>query len=188
MGLDAAASSFRTPGAHVLRPFVARDRRGDFCKVFDIEVFARHGLETRFEETFVTTSARDVIRGMHLQLPPHDHVKCVTCLQGRILDVIVDLREGSPMAGQHESIELAGSDPRTVYVPPGVAHGFCVLEGPAIVHYATSTRHAPSHDTGIRWDTFGMRWPVTQPIVSERDAALPTLAEFRSPFRFEGPR
>ena len=181
-------TSLRTPGARLLSVFQQIDARGDFRKVFDAAQLEQLGLGTPVEEIYLTTSEPGVIRGMHLQLPPHDHVKLVCCLQGRVLDVLVDLRVGSPMHGRFETIELEACRPQALLVPKGVAHGFCVLEGPATLLYAVSTRHAPQHDSGIRWDSFGMNWPVTKAVVSDRDAALPTLADFASPFRFEAAR
>lgn len=181
-------TALRTPGARLLPVFHQADARGDFRKVFDAAQLERLGLGTPVEEIYLTTSEAGVIRGMHLQLPPHDHVKLVCCLQGRVLDVIVDLRTGSPMQGRFETIELSARQPQVLLVPRGVAHGFCVLEGPATLLYAVSTRHAPQHDSGVRWDSFGMTWPVPSPVVSARDAALPTLADFRSPFRIEAQR
>jgi dTDP-4-dehydrorhamnose 3,5-epimerase len=121
----------RTPGVQLLRPFHAVDHRGDFCKFFDIDVQRTFGLANRIEECFVTTSHDRVLRGMHLQLPPHDHAKFVTCTQGRVLDVVLDLRVDSPRFGMAEGFELDGASPRTVAMPSGLAHGFCVLSGPA---------------------------------------------------------
>jgi dTDP-4-dehydrorhamnose 3,5-epimerase len=175
----------RTPGVQLLRPFHSVDHRGDFCKFFDIDVQRTSGLANQIEECFVTTSHDRVLRGMHLQLPPHDHAKFVTCTQGRVLDVVLDLRVDSPRFGMAEGFELDGASPRTVAIPSGLAHGFCVLSGPATLIYAVTRRHAPSHDTGIRWDSFGFEWPVSAPLVSARDAALPRLADFASPFRME---
>lgn len=178
----------RTPGARLLPVFHQTDARGDFRKVFDAAQLERLGLGTPVEEIYLSTSEAGVIRGMHLQLPPHDHVKLVCCLQGRVLDAIVDLRAGSPMYGRFETVELDPRQSQVLHVPSGVAHGFCVLEGPATLLYAVSTRHAPQHDSGIRWDSFGMTWPVADPVVSERDAALPAFVDFRSPFLLEAKR
>lgn len=181
-------SPLRIPGALLLPAFHQTDPRGEFRKVFDAAQLDRVGLATPVEEIYLTTSGPGVIRGMHLQLPPHDHVKLVTCLQGRVLDVLLDLRHGSPMQGHFETIELDASRPWTLFVPRGVAHGFCVVEGPALLLYTVSSRHAPQHDTGIRWDSFGMNWPVREPMVSVRDASLPMLSDFHSPFRLEASR
>jgi dTDP-4-dehydrorhamnose 3,5-epimerase len=177
--------SLRTPGARLLPAFREVDARGEFRKVFDAARLERLGLRTAVEEIYVTTSGVGVLRGMHLQLPPHDHVKLVSCLSGRVLDVLLDVRDGSPMQGRFETIELNAARPSTLRVPRGVAHGFCVIDGPAVLLYAVSTRHAPAQDAGIRWDSFGLTWPVRDPVVSARDASLPTLSDFRSPFRFE---
>lgn len=188
MQISEGDPGLRTPGASLLPVFHQADNRGDFRKIFDSAQWERLGAQTSVEEIYMTTSVTGVIRGMHLQLPPHDHVKLVSCLQGRVLDVLVDLRSGSPMHGRFETLELSAAKPRVLRIPRGVAHGFCVIDGPATLLYAVSSRHAPEHDAGIRWDSFGLCWPLVRPVISDRDATLPTLAEFQSPFRFEAPR
>lgn len=125
-------------------------------------------------------SKNNVLRGLHFQAPPHDHYKLVTCIAGEAFDVIVDLRKSSPTYGQHESFELNGGD--SVFVPAGCAHGFYVRSESATLLYNVSTIHAPSHDTGIRWDSVGVSWPSANPVVSERDAGLIAFAEFSTPF------
>jgi len=121
------------------------------------------------------------VRGMHFQLPPHDHVKLVYCPVGAVLDVLVDLRKGSGM-GRVASAELRGDEPSLLVIPKGVAHGFRALRDDSLMVYKTSTEHAPSHDAGIRWDSFGFDWGVALPVLSARDAAHPALADFASPF------
>lgn len=163
-------------------PEIFEDARGRFVKTFRRDAFRDAGIDETFAEHFVTESAAGVLRGMHFQLPPHDHGKLVTCVRGKVLDVVVDLRGTSATCGRHHAFELDGARFEGVYVPRGLAHGFLVLEGPAVMHYATSTVHAPSHDRGIRWDTFGFRWPVERPTLSERDGGFPALPDFASPF------
>ncbi len=183
---SSGAMRSKSPSANLtlLSVFSQQDARGSFRKLFSSVDLRSRGVSCEVHEIFVTRSFPAVVRGMHFQLPPHDHEKHVCCLDGKILDVIVDLREGSPTYGRFESVELDARQPRVLTVPRGFAHGFCVLEGPALVHYVVSSPHAPSHDAGIRWDSFGMDWPLTDPCVSERDRALPPLAEFQSPFRY----
>jgi dTDP-4-dehydrorhamnose 3,5-epimerase len=119
---------------------------------------------------------------MHFQLPPHDHYKLVVCLAGGVLDVVLDLRRGSPAYGKFESFELTGRSPQLLLIPPGLAHGFCVTEAPATMYYKVTTAYSPAHDSGVRWNSIGFEWPVNDPLVSARDAALPALADFQSPF------
>ena len=170
------------PGVFELRPIVHSDRRGRFVKTFQRDFFASHGMETEFAEQYHSTSARSVIRGLHFQTPPHDHAKLVTCLDGEVFDVVLDLRRASPTYGAHATFRLNGEDSTQVYVPRGCAHGFCTLSERATMLYNVTTVYAPSHDSGIRWNMAGIVWPVNNPIVSERDAALPVLAGFDSSF------
>ena len=125
-----------------------------------------------------------MLRGLHFQIPPHDHAKVIYCVMGTIRDVAVDLRRGSPTFRQFASIELGGDQGNGLYLPRGLAHGFYVLSEHAVVVCKTTTIYAPSHDAGIRWDSAGIPWPDREPIISGRDAALPTLAEFDTPFHY----
>jgi dTDP-4-dehydrorhamnose 3,5-epimerase len=172
------------PGVLLLTPFAMSDRRGSFVKTYHHEDFLSHGLETRFVERFYTVSRRRSLRGLHFQVPPHEHTKLVHCLRGQVLDAVVDLRRGSPTYGAFELHTLRGDDPAMLYIPPGLAHGLYALSDEATVLYEVSTTHAPAHDRGIRWDSAGIAWPDREPIVSERDAGLPPLVEFTSPFRY----
>lgn len=161
------------------------DDRGWFTKPYRASTHLADGLDPTVAETFFSLSARGVVRGMHFQVPPHDHAKTVTCLAGRILDVAVDLRRGSPTEGRHAAAELAGGDGRSLYIPRGCAHGFQALADDSLVAYLVSSEHAPDHDTGVRWDSVGVEWPLPDPVVSARDAALPDASSFTSPFRRE---
>jgi len=163
-----------------LKPLL--DERGWFLKTFHAPSFAAAGLCIDFPESFVSLSHRDVIRGMHFQTPPHDHAKLVRCQRGSILDVVLDLRRSSSTYGQHAAFTLDSETPQCLYIPHGLAHGFLTLSESATLEYHTSTAHQPLHDAGIRWDSFGMEWGCSAPILSARDAALPALREFISPF------
>ncbi len=167
---------------HVFTPALFTDERGSFAKSFHDDWFRERGIDFQMREEFFSRSRRDVIRGMHFQTPPHDHGKVVVCLQGAILDVLVDLRRDSGSYGQSWSIELSESNRAVLYVPSGVAHGFLAKTDDALVHYKTSSVHAAAHDSGIRWNSFGFNWPVASPLLSERDRGFPGLAGFESPF------
>lgn len=167
-------------------PRVVEDQRGMFAKTFQASVFAELGLSAEWREVYYSRSRRGVIRGMHFQLPPADHDKVVVCVRGAVLDVAVDLRRDSPTYGQHACVELDDQSWQMLYLPPGFAHGFASLTDDSVMAYSVSTEYDPERDTGIRWDSAGIAWPFTEPIVSARDAALPTLDEFDSPFTRAG--
>lgn len=157
-------------------------------KPYREEEFVRRGLETGFREEFYTVSRRRVLRGLHFQIPPHDHAKLVYCVQGRVFDVIMDLREGSPTFGEALSLELSAERANVLYLPKGIAHGFYVESDEAVLVYKTSSTHSPAHDRGVLWSAVpGIAWPDPAPILSDRDAALPSFAGFRTPFRYSPP-
>ncbi|MBK8803369.1 MAG: dTDP-4-dehydrorhamnose 3,5-epimerase family protein [Fibrobacteres bacterium] len=166
-------SATRFSGVFVLEPFRHQDHRGHFSKLLRAPDLEAAGLESNFPETFVTWSSRNVLRGLHFQAPPHGHAKLVSCLAGSVLDVILDLRPDSPTCGESLPFHLGGDRSPVLYLPDGIAHGFLALEDGSCMHYQTSTVNVPSHDTGIRWDSFGFEWPVETPILSDRDRALP---------------
>lgn len=170
------------PGAKLIEPSVFTDVRGSFVKTFHAPQFAEFGLAFAPMEEFFSTSAKGVLRGMHFQIPPQDHSKLVYCIAGRILDVLLDLRKSSPSFGQAVSAELSATNRQMFFIPSGIAHGFLALEDNAVTVYKTSTVHAPSHDRGIRWISFGFNWGVATPITSARDEEFPPLAMFESPF------
>lgn len=176
----------RLPGCLELQPRVFDDARGRFVKVFNREFFAAHGLATGFDEAYYSSSRRGVLRGLHFQTPPHHHAKLVYCVAGRVVDVAVDLRVGSPAFGEHAVVELSHQRGNAIYLPAGFAHGFYVPDGEATLVYNVTTGYAPESDAGIRWDSAGIAWPSASPVVSERDAGFPALADFASPFVWEG--
>ena len=173
------------PGCYQLLPQVMKDKRGNFVKTFHKKVFAKYGLVTEFAEEYYSVSHKGVLRGMHFQIPPHDHFKLVYCLAGKVLDVIIDLRIGSPTFCKHVVFELSAEQGNMLYIAPGMAHGFYALTDDAIMQYKVTTVYAPEHDGGIRWDSAGVIWPPdSAPIISVRDRGFPLLADFQSPFRF----
>jgi dTDP-4-dehydrorhamnose 3,5-epimerase len=170
-------------GAFEIQPAIAQDVRGAFVKTVHRTEFHAQGLRADFSEVYYTVSRLNVLRGMHCQVPPHHHAKLVYCLAGGVLDVVVDLRLDSPNYRQFATLSLSANTANMVYIPPGCAHGFLVLNAPAILVYHVTSEHCPAADAGIRWDSFGFAWPIENPHLSPRDAALPGLAEFVSPFR-----
>lgn len=170
------------PGLVLLRPRLFQDQRGVFIKTFHAATFRDLGLTFEPREEFYSISAQGVLRGMHFQVPPAAHAKLVYCTAGRVTDVVLDLRRSSPTYGRWHACELDAATRELLFIPPGFAHGFVAREAAATMVYLTTAEHSPTHDKGIRWDSFGYDWGMSNPILSARDAAFPTLAEFQSPF------
>ena len=168
-------------GCFELQPIVRSDSRGQFVKTFHADYFRSHNLETDWREQYYSVSRKGVLRGMHFQRPPHAHSKLVYCTSGTVLDVVVDLRVGSPTYGNHVSLEISSSATNVLYVPEGLAHGFYALSDATVV-YNVSTVYSPDHDDGVLWSSIGMDWPDAAPNLSERDMKFSALADFNSPF------
>src|SRR5690606_15318729 len=145
------------------------DVRGNFTKTFQDTVWKEQGIDFVLKESYFSISKKDVIRGMHFQLPPHGHSKIVFCPKGAILDVIIDLRKGSPTYGQHHAEELSEGNHRAYFIPEGFAHGFKSLTEDALTYYLVSSEYHKESDTGIRWDSFGFDWQAADLIISARD-------------------
>jgi dTDP-4-dehydrorhamnose 3,5-epimerase len=162
----------------------ALDARGGFLKIFQSSVLAGVGLPFEVRELFVTRSRRDVVRGLHFQGPPSDVAKLVACVEGSVLDAVVDLRVGSPTYREHCAVELSPERANAMFVPHGCAHGFLATSDDAVMLYAQSGEYDAEHEGGVLWSSVGIDWPVTEPVLSERDAAFVTLAAFDSPFTY----
>jgi len=162
-------------------PF-SEDDRGDFVKILHEDTFLQHGLQANFAESYYSTSKSGVVRGMHFQSPPHDHEKLVYAVDGKVIDVLLDLRSDSATFKQSCSLELSKEKHNAIYIPKGVAHGFCVPNGSATLVYMTSTVYNQDADTGVLWDSFGFSWPIESPQLSERDRSFAAMDEFDSPF------
>lgn len=160
-----------------------RDARGLFLKTYHEGAFRELGLNAVWREEFISTSAKGVLRGMHFQIPPHQHTKYVVCLAGRVLDVALDLRTGSPTYGRSAAVELSAAAANGLFIPEGFAHGFLALEDASTLLYKVSSLHAPDHDRGLKWDSFGFQWPVKAPLLSPRDSKFEAFADFETPFR-----
>lgn len=169
------------PGCLVVAPDAHTDARGSLTKTFAASRFAKAGLTAPFREHFYSRSRRGVLRGLHVQAPPHDGAKLVVCALGEVLDVVVDLRVGSPSFGRPLSHRLHGPGD-ALFVPAGVAHGFYVLSDECLLCYSTTAEYAPPSDDGIHWESVGAPWPDHDPIVSPRDARLRPFTDYRSPF------
>jgi len=171
-------------GAKLITLPAFTDDRGVFVKTFHETTLKQAGIDFTLRESYFSLSKKDVIRGMHFQTPPHEHAKIVYCPQGAILDVIVDIRIGSPTYGQCYAHELSAANHKAYYIPVGFAHGFNSLTDDAITYYLVSSEYSQPNDTGIRYDSINFDWSITEPIISPRDLSFSTLQDFQSPFLF----
>lgn len=168
-------------GVWIVENFFAADERGSFIKTFHAGQAAKMGFTGNFRESYYSHSVKNVIRGMHFQVPPADHEKLVYVTQGAILDVILDLRKEQATYGQFITVQLEGSG-SSVLISKGLAHGFLTLSDTATVVYNVTSEYNAETDQGIRWDSFGFDWPVNNPVISARDCQFPTFKDFVSPF------
>jgi dTDP-4-dehydrorhamnose 3,5-epimerase len=165
-------------GLLVIEPQVYGDSRGFFMETYNSRDAASAGLEDQFVQDNHSRSGHGVLRGLHYQYPTWQG-KLIRTLIGEIFDVAVDIRPESPTFGDWYGIMLSDENKLQLYVPPGFAHGFCVTSEFADVAYKTTTHFAPDQDAGIIWDDpdIGIDWPVSDPVLSERDLASPRLCE-----------
>ncbi|MHB1200384.1 MAG: dTDP-4-dehydrorhamnose 3,5-epimerase family protein [Polaromonas sp.] len=169
------------PGCFLLQTKRLEDQRGCFVKTYHEGLYAALGVHLEIREEFYSISHKNVVRGMHFQLPPHDHDKLVYCIRGAARDVLLDLRQGTDY-GRVASAELTGENGLLIFIPKGVAHGFVALTDETLMLYKTSAVHTPESDCGIRWNSFGFDWGVDQPIISARDQQHVAFNNFVSPF------
>jgi len=164
----------------------SQDARGFFLETYKRSAFAAHGIDVSFVQDNYSRSVRGVLRGLHFQKPPSAQGKLVQVIRGEVLDVAVDIRRGSPTYGQWAGLRLSGDRFQLLYIPVGFAHGFCVLSDEADFVYKVTAEYAPELEAGILWNDpeIGVEWPVADPIVSPRDAALPRLREAGHVFTF----
>ena len=154
------------------------DERGRFAESFQIKRYAEFGLPTEFRQDSFSLSAGNVLRGLHYQIEkPQGHL--VTVLSGQIHDVGLDLRTGSPAFGRAIEYRLDAAGPHQIYLPPGVAHGFCVLSESALIHYKCTDLYAPGDEGGVLWSDpdLGIAWPARSPVITPRDRAFPRLRD-----------
>lgn len=159
--------------AYILDLDKKEDHRGFFARTFCANEFKAYGLNTTFVQANMSrTLHKHTIRGLHYQIEGAEESKLIRCTKGAILDVIIDIREGSPTFGQYISVELTEDNHKQIYVPEGFAHGFITLVDNIEVSYLVSQFYTPGKEKGIRWNDpyFGIEWPVDNPILSEKDA------------------
>ena len=172
-------------------PRLFRDERGWFAETYNERRYAELGIDVIFrQDNHAMSHPPGVLRGLHFQRPPHGQAKLVRCLKGRIWDVAVDVRAGSPTYGQWAAAELTPENGLSLYVPVGYAHGYVTLDADTEVAYKVSDLYAPECEGGIAWNdpSLNLPWPLpaSGPILSEKDHHWPTLKEFESPFAYDG--
>ncbi len=188
------------PPVQLIRPKRHGDDRGWFTETYNRNTFDAIGITCTFvQDNHSLSIPAFTLRGMHFQLPDHAQDKLVRCIHGRIFDVAIDVRKGSPTYGRWVGTELSAENGHQLFIPIGFAHGFLTLEPNCEVTYKCSDTYAPAHDGGIRWDDptltaidgsgDGIAWPIPTditPELSDKDRVQPLLADFDSPFPYDG--
>ena len=173
-------------GIVIIDPTVFGDNRGYFLESYNEKEFKEVIGNVSFVQDNESKSSKGVLRGLHFQKPPFAQAKLVRCIEGKVLDVVVDIRKNSKTYGQHFTTELSGENKKQVFIPRGFAHGFLVLSESAIFAYKVDNTYAPEHDAGIRWNDpiVNIPWGLSESevLVSKKDAQLPFFTEFDSPF------
>jgi dTDP-4-dehydrorhamnose 3,5-epimerase len=169
------------PDVLIVEPTLFGDQRGFFLETYQIERYAANGISRPFVQDNLSRSGYGVIRGLHLQ-NPLTQGKLVSVARGRVLDVAVDVRVGSPTFGRHVAVELDEESRRQLWVPRGFAHGFAVLSETADFSYKCDNTYSPKDEIVVRWDdpAIGIKWGIEKPSLSARDAAAPLLADVKN--------
>ena len=166
------------PGCLVIEPAVFEDDRGFFFEAWNAQTSGPHGLPTMFVQSNVASSTRGVLRGLHYQWP-NPQGKLVSVLEGEVYDVAVDVRRRSPTFGRWTACVLSASNRRQMWIPEGFAHGYAVLSERAVFSYLCTAAYEKAADAAVRWDDpcIAIDWPVTEPVMSAKDARAPLLAD-----------
>jgi len=176
------------PEVYIIEPSVFGDDRGYFLESFNLEKFEENIYPIKFVQDNESKSSKGVLRGLHFQKPPYNQAKLVRCIEGKVMDVAVDIRKGSPTYGKHIAVELSGENKRQLFVPRGFAHGFSVLSETAVFAYKVDNTYAPAYDSGIRFDDedLNIDWGLSAAEVqlSEKDKNLSFFKDFETPFKF----
>ena len=180
---------FQVLGLFLITPRRFSDSRGFFSESWNREIFSKNGFNIDFVQDNHSFSIKPgTVRGLHLQTPPHAQDKLVRCGRGRLLDVAVDVRRGSPTYGHWVGAELSFDNGKQLLVPKGFLHGFVTLEPETEIIYKCSDHYAPDCEASVRWDDpeIGIEWGLAgAPVLSDKDAAAPFLRDFESPFVYE---
>lgn len=171
----------------ILKPRRFVDSRGFFVETWSARRMAQNGLDLTFVQDNLSLSRTPgTLRGLHYQAPPYDQGKLVSCLAGVILDVAVDVRRGSPEFGRWVAVELSFENGLQIWLPPGLLHGFVTRAPDTVLAYKCTQPYEPSADGCVRWDSAGVDWGLTgMPLLSDKDATAPALADWSSPFTYE---
>jgi dTDP-4-dehydrorhamnose 3,5-epimerase len=174
------------PGLMLVKPRVFDDGRGFFLELYKRSDYVKAGIHEYLVQDNYSKSAQGVLRGLHYQKTPKAQGKLVTCIKGRIFDVAVDIRKGSPFYGRWRGVELTEENKFLLYVPPGFAHGFQVLSEDAEVMYKCTEEYSPSDDRGIIWNdpSLDIAWPIKEPLLSGKDEVHPKFAKAENNFVF----
>jgi dTDP-4-dehydrorhamnose 3,5-epimerase len=176
------------PDVLLIEPRTFEDQRGFFMETYKRSEFAANGLSGEFVQSNYSHSTRGTLRGLHYQKHPQAQGKLVMALRGKIFDVAVDIRRGSPTYGRWVGAVLSDENFHMLYVPEGFAHGFCVLSDEVDLIYQVTAEYAPQTERGIVWNdpTIGIQWPIAEPMLSPRDVQLPLLQEADIDFIYKG--
>ena len=164
-------------GLYLIKSNLFKDNRGEFLKVFNNDIFIKNNINFEIKESYYSISNKDVIRGMHFQTNKFAKDKLVYVANGKVLDVILDLRKSSSTFKKFEAIELSAEKGNLLFIPKGCAHGFKSLEDNTMMIYNVSTVYSKENDCGVRYDSFGMNWCIDNPIISERDRSFKKIEE-----------
>lgn len=177
--------SLEIPEVVLIKPKVFEDERGFFLECFKHSEFAHIGISFNFVQDNHSKSKKGVLRGLHYQLEPKAQGKLIRCINGRIWDVAVDIRKGSITFAKWVAVELSEENKNMLWIPPGFAHGFVAIEDSEIIYKCTA-EYDSELDRGIVWNdlTIGIRWPVKEPLLSNKDKSLPTLQEAENNFYY----
>ncbi len=160
----------------------SNDIRGNFIKTYNFEEFKKLNLNFIPKESYISSSFFNVVRGMHYQVEKSAHEKLITCIKGKVLDVIVDVRPFSSNFNKPVSFFLSENEPIAILIGKGYAHGFLSLSKISIMSYMTSTVYCPSYDSGVLWSSIDFEWPIKNPILSQRDKLHPLLGNHKCKF------
>lgn len=174
------------PDLVVIEPSVFNDQRGYFFEAYNQERYFNNDMNMLFVQDNESKSGKNVLRGLHFQKPPFAQGKLVRVIQGKVLDVAVDIRKGSPTYGQYHAVELDAIYKRMFYIPEGFAHGFLTLEDDTIFSYKCTNYYNKESEGSLLWsdETIGVEWDIENPILSEKDKIGPLFKDFQSPFTY----
>jgi len=167
----------KIPEVILIEPKSFPDKRGFFMETYKQSEFAKSGIKEKFVQENHSQSKKNVLRGLHYQDRPKAQAKLVRCVSGEIFDVAVDIRKNSPTYGKWVGVVLSEKNKKEIFIPEGFAHGFCVLSEKAEIIYKTSREYSPKYEKGVIWNdpAINIKWPVKNPLISEKDSQWPTL-------------